>query len=71
MSHPSTTDMIGFARTERGDGMRIKGICKSCRNSSLYYGNGKTATGAWCSARFGRRLKKFPKECDFYEEVTE
>jgi len=50
--------------------MRIKGICKTCRHSSLYYGNGKSATGVWCVAKNGR-LKKFPKECGFYKEVTE
>lgn len=52
--------------------MRIKGICKTCVHSWLYYGNNKTATGVWCLARYGRRLQKEPKECDYYEEeVTE
>ena len=53
--------------------MRIKGICKSCKHSSLHYGGSKyPATGVWCSARNGRLKKtKAPKECDFYEEVTE
>ena len=49
---------------------RIVGICKECRYSHLYYGNGpkgdKNPTGVHCSKRNGR-LKKAPKECKWFD----
>lgn len=50
---------------------RIRGACKLCKHSCLFYGGQhKYPTGVWCIARNGK-IRKAPKEalnCKWFEE---
>ena len=53
---------------------RIRGACKLCKGSSLFYGGGSDKpTGVWCIGKNGRvkHPPKEPKDCKWFKAIEQ